>query len=384
MNSCQGWSPPAPAAQASGSARCRASVYLHRRPGWAQPLGHPAPHKAPLLLGGEIPTAWKGIGVRVRPRTAPVPRGEPFPRKIPSPHTWGQVFSCESWRSCSGPAAGQHFPAAGNRRRENRLLPTPARAASHPPSWGEAQARRDPSGIAAPRLCSPEGRGDQCRCPWGYGCPNGTLQPCHLALESPGLGSEPPRGDDRCPLPGTERPSAWLQIWGSHSPTVGTCRAAPSTLLALQAPTLLHPLREQFWACAAPVDTSPGPQGPGWVLGCTGRWKTPLGRPQAGWPGCKAGLACTRQGLNSALPQGMGEPTTREAVLPEGMREAVGKLRAGKAEPRDRAGAPGPAPTRWADGMWQHLRAGDALVHWQQQEILPPPQFPSPAGERWP
>lgn len=162
---------PAPAALASSSACWCASVYLLHSPRQAQSPGHPACTQQSSFAGGGvcvcvsgILAAQKGLGVRVWPCTAPVPREQPFPRKIPSPCVRGQVFGCESSRGHSGPAAGQHFPAAGNRLRENRLLPTPAQAIScHPSwaeSWSEAQIHRDPSGSTAPWFCSPRGRGN--------------------------------------------------------------------------------------------------------------------------------------------------------------------------------------------------------------------------------
>lgn len=58
----------------------RASVYLRHGPGRHSPWGILHPHRSFVW---EIPAAWQGLGAGSS-RTAPTPRAEPFPRKIPA------------------------------------------------------------------------------------------------------------------------------------------------------------------------------------------------------------------------------------------------------------------------------------------------------------
>lgn len=170
---------------------------------------------------------------------------------------------------------------------------------------------------------------------------------------------------------------------GSHPLSPGTCCPAPSTLLATQALILLQPQHEQFRACAAPA-AWPGPQGPSLVLGCIGKQKHPP------W-----GCGRVGQVIRQVLPA-PGRAWT--PLAPQGVGTSCWQGHSARAD----AGGNGEPPgTAWQErlspeigleptalsvlppGGWDRAAClGDTAGHRQWQEILPPPQFPSTAGER--
>lgn len=140
-----------------------------------------------------------------------------------------------------------------------------------------------------------------------------------------------------------EQPSTWLRSQGP-SPSPGTCSAAPSTtkprtLIPLQ-PCQEHP-RVCPRRCLA------------WSLGAqfgAGLYWEVTSSPSVaiGVPGLYS--AFIKPGLSLAFPRTEGEHAFGEAAVPGQVREARGTLLhcpTGKAEPGDRAGAPGPHP-------WKH------------------------------
>lgn len=186
---------------------------------------------------------------------------------------------------------------------------------------------------------------DACQC---TDAPMGPSSPVIQLWRAQGWDQSHPRGMidvpflKQNPLPQWVRAAEHLApAPGSQPLSPGTCCAAPSTLPATQALILLQPRHERFGACAA-LAAWPGPQEPSLVLGCIGKQKASPVRLWQGWPGHKAGPACTRQGLDSACPPGRGNKLPARSQCQGGCGRRWGSSRhrlAGKAEPRDRAGA---------------------------------------------
>lgn len=386
MNSCQGRSPPG--TRCPGEQLCM-PVCLSLPAPWPQAGASPGTlHSSFAGGGGKFQPLGKGAGVRVRPHTAPVPREELFPRKIPSPRVWGRVFGYESSCGRSAPPRVRVFQLLRTACVRTGAFPRLPRTYPATPPGGKAGAMLRSVGTrrASPPRGSPLRRAGVTGtdAPGGTGAPTGPSSPIIWPWGAQGWDQSHSRMMTDVTVLGQNPSLRWDRMaerlareLGSHPRIPGTCCAAPSALPAPRALTPLQPRRQQLGACVAPGDAWPGPQ-----FGAGLYWEV------KSIPGCKAGLACTRQGLNPTSPQGRGGTSHQRGrgagADAGGDGEPPGTARQERLSPEIGLEPPWHrAPSSRADGMGQHIPVMP-LSTGGSRKSFPLPSFQAPLASGGP